>query len=77
MIYEKIASFIKESLKNKELNIELSTILTELPKWDSFCFIDLMVYCENEFNIKFKPKEIEVIKNIFDLEQIISIKINE
>jgi acyl carrier protein len=58
-------------------DIELTPALTakDVPGWDSFKQIEIMVSVEEQFNIKLNTREIDNLKNVGDLADVIAKKI--
>ncbi len=57
-------------------DMELAPALTakDVPGWDSFKQIEIMVSVEERFNIKLNTREIDNLKNVGDLADIIAKK---
>jgi acyl carrier protein len=57
-------------------DMELAPALTaqDVPGWDSFKQIEIMVSVEERFNIKLNTREIDNLKNVGDLAEIIAKK---
>jgi acyl carrier protein len=57
-------------------DMELAPALTaqDVPGWDSFKQIEIMVSVEERFNIKLNTREIDNLKNVGDLADVIAKK---
>ncbi len=56
-VLEKVRSIIAVELEDEDLSIEDSTIIGELPHWDSVAHFRIMVALENDFAILFDFEE--------------------
>lgn len=61
---------------SSEVNINENTSKENLPEWDSINHLNLVVELEDRFNIQFSPEEIESMKSIVTLQDIIQRKLN-
>ena len=66
-----------ETLEVEHLNLELDTTAADIDEWDSFNHINLIVAIENEFQIKFALSEIEELKNVGEMIDLIDLKLND
>lgn len=58
-----------------DLKIDEKTTAEDIEEWDSLSNIRLMLAVERRFRIKFKTSEIEALRNIGDLVEIIAAKV--
>ena len=65
-----------KSAFSSEVNINENTSKENLPEWDSINHLNLVVELEDHFNIQFSPDEIESMKSIVTLQEIIQRKLN-
>jgi acyl carrier protein len=65
-----------KSAFSSEVNINENTSKENLPEWDSINHLNLVVELEDRFNIHFSPDEIESMKSIVTLQEIIQRKLN-
>ena len=73
-----ILTEIFRTLFNKpELNLDDELVATDVPGWDSFNHINLIINIEEEFEIKFTNDEVEKMQNVGDLKKILSHKISD
>jgi len=61
--------FMREDMK---LTPELSA--KDVPGWDSFKQIEIIISCEERFGIKLNTREIDSLKNVGDLATVIAAK---
>jgi acyl carrier protein len=65
-----------KSAFSSEVSINENTSKENLPEWDSINHLNLVVELEDHFNIQFSPDEIESMKSIVTLQEIIQRKLN-
>lgn len=56
------------------INISLNTPIGGLEGWDSFKNVEILIACEDNFNIRFSSQEIDSIASIGSLVQLIEKK---
>jgi acyl carrier protein len=59
-------------MKDMQLTPELSA--KDVPGWDSFKQIEIIISCEERFGIKLNTREIDSLKNVGDLAKVIESK---
>jgi len=69
-----ISGLFKEILNNPNLTLNLDMQTGDLPGWDSFTNVEILLKCEEHFSIQFKSKEIDSIRTISDLASMIEAK---
>lgn len=76
-INEKLTKIFHEIFSNP--TIVLSELLTanDVDNWDSLTHMILITEIETQFDIKFKLKELNKMKNVGDLIEIISSKLED
>jgi len=47
----------------------------DIPGWDSFKNVEILLACEKEFNIRFRSKEIDAMRTVGDLAAAIELKL--
>lgn len=74
-LYEKLTTLFREVFKRP---VELRPGLTakDVPGWDSFRQVELIVAIEERFNIKFHIREINAMRNVGDLARVLSGKLS-
>lgn len=76
-VTKKVADIFKEVFDDDSLVISDDTAAEDIEDWDSLMHISLITAIENEFNIKFKLKEVTGLQNVGDTIDLIMEKINE
>ena len=62
---------------NPELNLDDELVATDVPGWDSFNHINLIINIEEEFGVKFTNDEVSKMQNVGDLKKILAHKISD
>ena len=75
MISDRLKNIILTELNLTNFNIEDSTIASQVPGWDSFNHINIILAIEKDYNLRFKGLEILKVKNIGELQKLIDSKI--
>ncbi len=76
MISERLKNVILKELNIEEFDIRDETTADQVPGWDSFNHINVILAVEKEYNIKFKGLEILRVKNIGELQKLVDSKIS-
>jgi len=69
---DRLTAIFRDVFEDSKLTIEDSTSAADVPGWDSFNHINLIMSIEEEFNISFDAKEIGglgCVKNLVELIQ--------
>lgn len=75
MISERLKKTILIELELEDFNFIDETTANDVPEWDSFNHINIILAIEKEFGIKFTGAEILKIKNVGELQQLIDTKL--
>ncbi|MGV9003535.1 acyl carrier protein [Flavobacterium sp.] len=74
-IFEKLSKIFHEVFTNPNIVLTASLTATDVDGWDSLTHMILIDEIETQFNIKFKLKELNKLKNVGDLLEIIELKL--
>ena len=74
---EKLTKIFQEVFLNPNLVLSESLTANDVDNWDSLTHMILITEIETQFNIKFKLKELNKMKNVGDLIEIITAKLSE
>jgi acyl carrier protein len=77
MITQELKRVILTALKLDDWNIEDETIATQVPGWDSLNHVNVILAVEKHFGVRFKPVEILKLKNIGDLQRLLTSKLQK
>jgi acyl carrier protein len=75
-LIEQLIPIFKDVLDNDDIQLTAQTTAEDIEEWDSLSHIELTVAIERHFKIRFAAKEIQNWKNVGDLLDSISLKIN-
>ena len=76
-IYEKLTEIFHVVFTNPNIVLNDSLTANDVDGWDSLTHMILIDEVENKFNIKFKLKELNKLKNVGDLLEMIDLKLTE
>jgi acyl carrier protein len=74
-ILKQVNEIFKEELDNQDIVLNLETTANDVEEWDSLAHIHLMVAIEKFYNIHFTTKEIQSLRNIGELCNLIQGKL--
>ncbi len=74
-IYETLNHIFRETLGNDSLALTPQTTADDIPEWDSMNHIFLVVEVERSFGVKFQTAEMEELKDVGELVQLIRSKL--
>ncbi len=73
-IFEELTPIFHDVFDDEEIILKPETNAADIPDWDSVAQIRLVVAIEKRFKIKFKTKDLEDLKNVGDMVELIKIK---
>lgn len=77
MVTEELKSVILKQLNLDEFEINDDTMAPEVPGWDSLSHVNIIVAVEQHFKVKFKSMEVLKLKNVGDLQKLVTLKLNK
>ena len=75
MISDELKKVIVEALKLDDFDIKDETIASQVPGWDSLSHINVILAVEKHFNIRFNNREVLRLKNVGDLQRLVTSKL--
>jgi acyl carrier protein len=75
-ILSDIAQIIREAVDQPDLQVSMQTTAENVVDWDSFNHINIVVAVEERFGVQFHTAEIEELKSVSDLVDLVWKKIN-
>ena len=75
-VKSKLTEIFKDVLDNDSIVLSRDITAADIEEWDSLNHISLLVAIEKEFNIKLELNELEHLKNVGDMLDLISKKIS-
>ena len=76
-IFNTILLTCRAVFKDEHIELTLDSSADQIDKWDSLTHIELILAIEMRFNLKFSLGELQTLKRIDNLVQLISEKLNE
>jgi acyl carrier protein len=74
-ILSQVRDIIRDVLDQPDLQIDHGTTADDVPGWDSFNHINIVVAVESHFGIKIHTAEIEELRNVGELTDLIERKL--
>jgi acyl carrier protein len=75
-ILSEIAQIIRDVVDQPHLQIGMQTTAENVKEWDSFNHINIVVAAEARFGVKFHTAEIEEMKNVSELVDLVWKRMN-
>ena len=73
-IYEALTEIFNDVFMADDMKLTPTLSAKDVPGWDSFKQIEIMVSVEERFGIKLNTREIDSLKNVGDLAEVIAKK---
>jgi acyl carrier protein len=77
MITAELKRVILSALKLDDWDIKDDTIASQVPGWDSLNHVNVILAVEQHFRVRFKPVEILKLKDIGDLQRLVTSKLEK
>lgn len=74
-VYAKLTEIFHDVFDDPSIVLQPSTTAVDVPEWDSFNHINLIVSIEAEFRITFQTSELEAMHNVGALAEMIGRKL--
>ncbi|HUI34353.1 MAG TPA: acyl carrier protein [Stellaceae bacterium] len=74
-IYETLTTIFHDVFLRDDLALSPELSAKDVPDWDSFKQIEIIIAAEERFGIKFRTREMDSLNNVGDLVRLISSKI--
>ena len=75
-IYAQLTAIFHDLFDDETLVLTPGLTAADVPEWDSFNHINLIVSVESRFQIKFQTAELESLRNVGELVEKIQQKLN-
>jgi acyl carrier protein len=75
-IYQRLTEIFREVFEDQSIVPTPQMQASDVPEWDSLNHINLIVAIEARFKIKFKSTELESLRNVGHLVELIARKLN-
>ena len=74
-IYDQLTTIFRDTFDDDTLVVTPTLTAAEVPEWDSFNHINLIVAIEQRFKIKFQTAELEQLHTVGHLADLIAAKL--
>ena len=74
-IKERVTEIFRNEFENERLEISEETKADDIPNWDSLANINLLVAMEKEFKVKFNNGDLQGLRNVGDMMNLIQKKL--
>ena len=74
-VLEQLTAVIRDVLNHDDLTLTPQTTAADVPDWDSFNHINIVVAAETKFGIRFKTAELEQVRNVGEFVSLIEGKL--
>ena len=74
-ILDQVSNILKNTFDDQSINIENNTSADDIDEWDSLSHIELISNIESHFKIRFALGELQDLKNVGDMVDLISSKV--
>lgn len=73
-IYSDLNEIFRDVFGDDRLTVSPTTKAADIPEWDSFNHINIIVAAESRFGVKFSTAEVESLKNVGEMVALIARK---
>jgi acyl carrier protein len=73
-IYEALTTIFRDVFLRDDLTLTPALTAQDVPDWDSFKQIEIIIAVEEHFGIKFRTREMDSLNNVGDLVRLIASK---
>jgi acyl carrier protein len=74
-IYDQLTAILRDTFDDDTLVVTPTLAAADVPEWDSFNHINLIVAIESRFKIKFQTAELEELHTVGHLADLIAAKL--
>ncbi len=74
-IYAELTGIFRDVLDDESLELRPGLTAGDVPAWDSFNHINLLVAVESKFGVKFKTAELESLQTVGHLADLVQAKL--
>lgn len=75
-IYQALTEILRDVFMRDDMVATPALTAKDVPGWDSFKQIEIMVSVEERFNIKLNTREIDSLRSVGDLAAVVQKKLN-
>jgi acyl carrier protein len=75
-ILDTLTTIFRAALADETIMLKPETTAADIPKWDSYRYVDIIVRVENTLGIKIRAREANKAKSVGDIVAMIQTKLN-
>ncbi|MBV9555251.1 MAG: acyl carrier protein [Alphaproteobacteria bacterium] len=73
-VYQALTTIFRDVFLSDDLDLKPELSAKDVPEWDSFKQIEIIIAAEERFGIKFRTRELDSLNNVGDLARLIAAK---
>jgi acyl carrier protein len=73
-IYDRLTAIFRSTMTDDNLVLTAETSPKDIPKWDSFHYVDIILQIEETLGIKIRSREANKLRNVGELAALIQSK---
>jgi acyl carrier protein len=71
-IYEALTAIFRDVFLRDDIELAPATSARDVPDWDSFKQIEIIIAVEERFGVKFRTREMDSLNNVGDLVRLVA-----
>jgi len=75
-VYAKITAILREVFDRDDIEATPTLAADQVEGWDSFKQVEILIAVQEEFSVKFSSRELDSLKNVGDLVNIVVSKVH-
>ncbi len=75
-IYAKVTAILREVFDRDDIEATPTLAADQVEGWDSFKQVEILIAVQEEFSVKFSSRELDSLKNVGDLVNIVVAKMH-
>lgn len=75
-IYSALQDIFRDIFDDDAIALTATTSASDIPEWDSFNHVNIIVASEMRFGVKFRAAELDDLKNVGDFVHLLEQKLN-
>jgi acyl carrier protein len=77
MIRAELKATILAAIQLEDWDIDEDTVASQVPGWDSLSHVTVIAAVEERFGVRFRMRDVFVLKSVGDLQRLIDTKLQE
>ncbi len=73
-VYPKVTAILREVFDREDIEATPTLAADQVEGWDSFKQVEILIAVQEEFGVKFSSRELDSLKNVGDLVNIVVAK---